>query len=152
MHAGDTSAKTNVESYPPQLRKRSIVMIVSVFVCVFMCLGNYTSDLFRIFFMRVTYGDGSDLFWPRCDTICTSGCINDVMFAHSGSYGGTSIPLHRCAQTNAPAASYWLRCVLDHGGRHDNSLYALKWVGKRLSSHTAATAGGVCADVCRSRA
>ena len=27
--------------------------------------------------------------------------------------------LRRCAQANAPAASYWLRRVLDDGGRRD---------------------------------
>ena len=57
--------------------------------------------------------------------MCTSGCADDVKFAHNGPYGGMSIALQRvtslrrCAQANAPAASYWLRRVLDDGGRRD---------------------------------
>jgi len=49
--------------------------------------------------------------------------LYDVMFAHSGPYRGLSIQaervtsLHRRAQDNAPAASHWLRRVLDDGGR-----------------------------------
>jgi len=44
---------------------------------------------------------------------------DDVTSAHSGPYGGRSIPLQRVtslrrrAQANAPAASYWLRRVLN---------------------------------------
>jgi len=54
--------------------------------------------------------------------VCTS-FLYDVMFAHSGPYRGLSIQaervtsLHRRAQDNAPAASHWLRRVLDDGGR-----------------------------------
>jgi len=32
----------------------------------------------------VTYGRGSVLLWQRCDTLCTSGFTNDVIFAHDG--------------------------------------------------------------------
>ena len=48
----------------------------------------------------------------RCDTLCTSGFMDDVTFANSGTYGGTSIPLQLRvttlrlrAQANTPAAS-----------------------------------------------
>ena len=46
--------------------------------------------------MRVvhfTYGRGSVGFWRRCDTLCTSGFIDDVILAHNGPYGGMSVPL-----------------------------------------------------------
>ena len=42
---------------------------------------------------------------------------NDVIFAHNGPRGGKLIPLQRvtsvrrCAQANAPAASFWSSCV-----------------------------------------
>jgi len=54
-------------------------------VCVFACrrsyLRNCTSDLHQIF-VHVTYGRGSVLLWRRSDTLCTSGFMDDVMFAH----------------------------------------------------------------------
>ena len=42
---------------------------------------NYTSDLSRVF-EHVTYGRGSVLLCWRSDTLCTSGFIDDVIFAH----------------------------------------------------------------------
>ena len=56
-----------------------------VCVCVFVCprsyLRNDTSDLHQIF-VRVTYGRGSVLLWRRNDKLCTSGFMDDVIFAH----------------------------------------------------------------------
>jgi len=72
---------------PPPIGERSIVMSMSVclFVCAFVSsrsyLRNYTSDLHQIF-VHVTYGRGSVLLWQRSDTLCTSGFMDDVMFAH----------------------------------------------------------------------
>jgi len=50
----------------------------------------------------------------RCDMLCTSGFMDDVMFAHNGQYMElVDIPLQRVtslrrrAPANAPAASYW---------------------------------------------
>jgi len=34
------------------------------------------------FFVLVTYGRGSVLLWRRCDTLCTSGFVDDVILAH----------------------------------------------------------------------
>ena len=60
-------------------------MSVSVSPCVFFSprsyLQNYASDL-RDFFVRVTYGRGSVLFWRRSDTLRISVFIDDVIFAH----------------------------------------------------------------------
>ena len=56
---------------------------MSVSVCVFVCLSassKYTSDLYQIF-VHVTYGRGSVLLWLRCDTLCTSGFMDDVILA-----------------------------------------------------------------------
>ena len=56
-------------------------------LCVFACvcprsyLQNYTSDLHQIF-VRVTYGRGYVLLWRRNDMLCTSGFMDDVIFAH----------------------------------------------------------------------
>jgi len=35
-------------------------------------------------FVHVTRGRGSVLLWRRCDTLCTSGFVDDVIFAHNG--------------------------------------------------------------------
>jgi len=66
---------------------------VCVFVSVFVCLSAsiYPVLHFRSLpnFMHVI--DVADcclcysvLLWRRCDTLCTSGFIDDVMFAHNG--------------------------------------------------------------------
>ena len=64
----------------------SVSVCLSVCVCVFVCtrsylLRNYTSDLHQ-FFVHVTYGRGSVLLWRHSDTLCTSGFMDDVIFAH----------------------------------------------------------------------
>ena len=62
----------------------SIVMTVSVCLCVFACLQaylqKYTSDLYQIF-VHVTNGRGSVLWWHR-DTLLTSSFMDDVILAH----------------------------------------------------------------------
>jgi len=62
--------------------QRSVVMTVSV--CLSVCprayLQNYMSDLHR----NVTYARGSVLLWWRCDALCTSGFMDDVMFVRDG--------------------------------------------------------------------
>ena len=62
---------------PPPIGQRSIVMSVSVCLCVFVCprsyLRNYTFDLHQIFCACYLYGRGSILLWRRSDMLCTSG-------------------------------------------------------------------------------
>jgi len=45
-------------------------------------LRNYTRDLHQIL-MHITYVRGAVLIWRRCDTLCTSGFMDDVIFAHT---------------------------------------------------------------------
>ena len=56
-----------------------------VCLCVFVCprayLQKYTSDLYQIY-VHITDGRGSVLLWRRCDTLCTSGFMDDVALAH----------------------------------------------------------------------
>jgi len=59
----------------------SVCLSVCAIVCLRSYLRNYTSDL-RHFFVYVTYGRGSVLFWQRSDMLCTSGFMDDVIFAH----------------------------------------------------------------------
>jgi len=70
-------------------------MCVCVFVCPRSYLRNYTSDL-RQFFMLVTYGRGS-VFGRRCDTLCTSGFMDDVIFAHKPRLLDVAAQLNRNA-------------------------------------------------------
>ena len=57
-------------------------------VCLSVCLSvrdhisGTTRPIFTKYFVLVTYGRGSVLLWRRNDTLCTSGFMDDVMFAH----------------------------------------------------------------------
>ena len=61
---------------------------MSVSVCVSVCLFvrdhifGTTRRIFTTFFTHVTYGRGSVLPWRRSDMLCTSGFMDDVVFAH----------------------------------------------------------------------
>jgi len=67
-------------------------------------------------FVHVTHARGSVLLCRRCSTLCTSGFIDDVIFARA-IWTGIPIPsqrvtsLRRRAQANTPAAAHWLRLV-----------------------------------------
>jgi len=59
-----------------------------VFVCPRAHIWNYTSDLHQSF-VHVTYSHGSVLLWQRCDTLCISGLMDDIILnAHIGPYVG----------------------------------------------------------------
>ena len=58
-------------------------------VCISVCFFSHHDHIFRTtrpifanFFVRVTYGRGSALFWRRSDTLRISVFIDDVIFAH----------------------------------------------------------------------
>ena len=64
-------------------RLQSIVMSMSV--CVSVCLSVHlhnsktTRPYFTSFFVHVACGCGSVLLWRRCDMLCTSGFMDDVI-------------------------------------------------------------------------
>jgi len=64
---------------------------MSTYVCVSVCtrgyLRNYTRD-FSTIFVHVAYGRDSVLFRRRCDTLCTSRFVDDIMFFYNGPYSG----------------------------------------------------------------
>jgi len=68
----------------------SIMMSVSVYmhVCLSVCRVypelhlNYISYLHH-FFLHVAYDHGSVLLCQHCDMLCTSGIMDDIMFAHN---------------------------------------------------------------------
>ena len=59
-------------------------------VCLSVCLSvrerisRSTRPIFTKFSQHVTYVCGSVLLWRRCDMLCTSGSVDDVMFVHDG--------------------------------------------------------------------
>jgi len=59
----------------------SVCLSLCVFVCPRSYLRNYRSDLHQ-FFVHITYGLGSVLLWRLSDMLCTSGFMDDVIFAH----------------------------------------------------------------------
>jgi len=58
----------------------SVCLSVCVFVCLQSYFRNYTSNLHN-FFVHVNYGRRSVL-WRRSDTLCTSGFMDNVIFAY----------------------------------------------------------------------
>jgi len=61
---------------------------MSVSVCLYVCprsyCQNYTSDdpIFTKVFVHVIYGRGPALLWRPSDTLCISGFMDDIIFAH----------------------------------------------------------------------
>jgi len=54
-----------------------IGVYVCLSVCLRGCLQNHTSDKF---FVHVAYGHGLVILRRRCNTLCTSDFVDDVMF------------------------------------------------------------------------
>jgi len=76
---------------------------MSVSVCLFVCVfvrdrifGNYTSDLHQLF-VYVTCGPGFVLLWRRRDALCTSGFMDDVVFANKPRLLDVAAQLKRSA-------------------------------------------------------
>jgi len=65
----------------------SVRVRVCVCVCVCVCVREHisgtTRPIFTKFLIHITYGRGSVLLCRLCDTLCTSGFMDDVMFAHT---------------------------------------------------------------------
>jgi len=75
-----------VTSTPVSVRSTAISVYVcmSVFsVYLFVC-PKTTRPNFTTFSVHVTCDCGSVLLWGQCDTLCTSGFVDDVMFSYNG--------------------------------------------------------------------
>ena len=46
-------------------------------------ISGIAGPIFTKFCVRILCGRGSVFLWRRCDTICTSGCMDDVTFARN---------------------------------------------------------------------
>ena len=66
-------------------------MSVSVCLSVCLCLSVHdhtfgtTRPIFTKFFAHVPHGSGSVLLWRGSDTLCTSGFMDDVIYARMPS-------------------------------------------------------------------
>ena len=70
-----------------------------MFVCPRSYLRNYTTrPIFTKFFVHVTYGRGSVLLCRRSDMLCTSGFMDDVIFAHKPMLLDVAAQLKRSAR------------------------------------------------------
>ena len=69
--------------------------------CVFVCRDNIFGTIQPVFsnFRHVTYGRGSVLLRRRSDTLCTSGFMDDVMFAHKPRLFDVAAQLKRTTHT-----------------------------------------------------
>jgi len=60
------------------------VCVSSVCLCVCLSIREHISGtagpIFTKYFMQIPCDRGSVLLWRRCDTLCTSGFMDDVMF------------------------------------------------------------------------
>jgi len=77
---------------------------MSVSVCLSVCFSvrdhvfGTKRTIFANFFVHVTYGRGSVLLWRRSDTLCTSGFMDDVIFANNSRLLDVAVQLERSAQ------------------------------------------------------
>jgi len=67
---------------------KRVCLSVCLSLCVSVCFSvrdhifGTTRPIFTKIFTHVTYGRGSNLLRWRSDILCTSGFMDDVMFAH----------------------------------------------------------------------
>ena len=88
---------------------------VCLFICLFVCLSTSISLELHVrssqnVFVAVTHGHGSVLLWRRCDTLCTSDFMSDVMFSHYGQKQATQ-KRHILKVAQYGAAHIWHRGV-----------------------------------------
>ena len=76
-------------------------------VCVCLCASISLEPLVRSSpnFFACPCGHGSFLIWRRCNMLCTSSSVDDVMFGRNGPNGPTGEPVSTSAQIYAEVAS-----------------------------------------------
>jgi len=83
---------------PLRIVTSGVCMFVWLYVCknyMYVCLSvrslisKTTCQNFTEFSVYVNCGRGSDLLWRQCNTLCTSGFVDD-MLSHNGANGAES--------------------------------------------------------------
>ena len=75
-------------------------------------------------FLCVTYVYGSVLIWRRCDTLCTSGFMDDVIFVHNGQYRAMEACRYRCSKVCHCVVVRMRRVLHDAGAETKRVHYA----------------------------
>ena len=76
---------------------------MSVSVCLCVCLvrqhifGNARAVIVKLLY-AFNYGRRSVLFLRRCDTLCTSGFMDDVIWRHADTVAATDVVASSCAR------------------------------------------------------
>ena len=85
--------------HPPPIGERSIVMSASVCVCLSVHDHTFgtTRPIFSEFLVHVTHGRGSVLLWRGRNELCTSGFMDDVIFAYKPRLLDVAVQLKRSA-------------------------------------------------------
>ena len=91
--------------YSAVVGERSIVIGMSVCLSVREHISGADGPIFTKFCVPIPCGHGSVLLGRRCDTLCTSGLMDDVTFGRSGPGGPTYYHQRRC-DTGAESDAY----------------------------------------------
>jgi len=117
---------------------------MSVSVCVCVCLSviispEYTRPIFtKLSVHDVTYGRGSVFLWGRSDTLCTSGFVGDVIFAHKPRLLDVAAQLKRSAHAALGLASKLCAVVPDAGRRTRGTTFRALKVTSQVVAATGA--------------
>ena len=78
-------------------------MVWSIVINLSVCVSGTAGPIFTKFRMQIPCDHGSILLWWRCDTLCSSGFMDDVTFGRKGWYGdsGVAIPGRSLISMNA---------------------------------------------------
>jgi len=109
-----TAYFTEESHYSTAVGERSIVISLSVCVCVSVCLWAYLNGTAGLivtkFCVQITCGCGSVLLCRRCDMLCTSVFMDDVTFGRSGQGGATGYHLRHC-DSGSGVWCPWMLCL-----------------------------------------
>jgi len=92
-------------------------MSLSVCVCLSVCDNIFDSRrlIFNNFFVHVTHGCGSVVLWQCSDSLCTSGFMDDVIFAHKPRLLDVAAQLKQC--THCLGLGYKLCAIIPIAGQ-----------------------------------
>jgi len=73
-----------------------------------------------VYFVHVIYGRGSVLLWRRCDTLCPSGFMDDVILAHKPRQPNVAVQLMEAQPSCSLGLGYKLRVRIPFVGPIDS--------------------------------
>jgi len=105
-----------------------VCLSVSVCLSVRDHIFGTTRPIFANCFVHVSYGRGSVFLWRRSDTLCASGFINDVIFAHRPRLLEVAALLNEAQCTRSLGLGCKLCAVIPVAGQrtHGTTFRALK--------------------------